>query len=491
MAKRTLDGQPMPSFIHQIAPEPIPQATASHSATSTDDQPASPQQKAPAPLHARKSFWTQPGITAFVDWITDPDNHARVYKQRSMSGERILDIQARIAEYVNAKCSTTWTWENVKQKVAYAKAQYTRAALLRRKAGETEDDLRAMRLDLCPYFDRFHAVYEASLPKRATTASSRHSLGKRAILESSSSEASDMEDDHPHHDSDDDYPGHMDVKMAERSASRSQSSKDNGHGLLHKRQRQDNRPSLEAMGAIVDNLKRQVTAMETMSGSLRASWEQQHEAMLNHQRLEHEKALKRCVQERETMLQQRVQEGEKLLQLRVQEREKMLQQRVQDRERMLEQLAKELDEVHDRRSRELEVDKEEFKAEREKALQRSIQECETRLQQRVQEGEKTLQLRARDRENMLEHLVKELDEVHDRRRRELEVDKEEFKAERERIMKKLEADRQEFKNEQAEFRRSLLDFTEERVRLAAENARLAALLEVHAGHHNRQQLHTS
>ncbi|KAF9964407.1 hypothetical protein BGZ70_006504 [Mortierella alpina] len=359
MAKRTLDGQPMPSFIHQIAPEPIPQTTTSLSAPSSDDPPADPQQNTPFPLNGRKSFWTQPGITAFVDWITTPENHARVYKQRSMSGERILDIQARIAEHVNAQCSTTWTWETVKQKVAYAKAQYTRAALLTRKAGETEDALQARRLDLCPYFDRFHAVYESSLPRKApASSSSRHLFGKRVIVESSSSEASDIEDD-PHHDSDDEYSGHMEMEMGERSASRSQASKDNDHGFVHKRQRQDKRHSLDTMGAILDDLKRQATAMATTNGSLRASWEQQHGAMLNLQRLEHEKALQKCVQERETMLQQRAQDGEK-----------MLQQRVQEREKMLQQLVKELDEVYDRRRRELEVDKEEFRAERERITQR-------------------------------------------------------------------------------------------------------------------------
>ncbi|KAF9281443.1 hypothetical protein BGZ68_006638 [Mortierella alpina] len=333
MAKRTMDGQPMPSFIHQIAPEPALQSTTSISAPSTDDHSAVPQQNASGSTEKRKShwkcYWTQPGITPFVDWITDQENYNRLYKQRSISGERIIDIHTAIAEYVNARASTTWTSETVKQKVSYAKNQYTRAVQLVRKAGEGEDAFLARRLDLCPYFDRFHAVYAFHLPSNAPPRQLRRHPRKR-MIEESSSEASDFED-YPDHSNEDGNLGNV-----EDGEITSWTAKDNDSSLANKRQRQDRHPSLDSMGAILDDLKRQASAMATTNGSLRASWEEQHAAMLSHQRLEHEKALQQCVQERENMLQQRVQE-----------REKMLQQRAQ-----------ELDEVYDRRRRELEADKE-------------------------------------------------------------------------------------------------------------------------------------
>ncbi|KAG9323625.1 hypothetical protein KVV02_000568 [Mortierella alpina] len=456
MAQRRLDGHPMPGFIHQIAPEPTFQTKASLPTASTDDRSAPLQQKTSAVICTRKSFWTQPGIKAFVDWFTTPENFDRLNNQRSNMGERIIDVQTSLAEYVNSRDGTKWTWETVRGKVAYAKALYKKAAQLTRHPGEDEDTFQARKLDICPYFDRFHAVYASSLPLKASPLQPRQlrrPQGKRMIVESSS-ESSDHEDS-LHHDRDGDGLGQMDGEMGERVASRSQVSKENGHVLANKRQRQesqaskdnghvlasmrqrqesqaskdnghvlasmrqrqesqaskdnghvlasmpqrqDKHPSLDSIGTILDDLKRQANAMAATNESLRTSWEEQHGAMRSHQRLEHEKALQQCMKEREDLLQQRVQE-----------REKMLQQRAQ-----------------------------------------------------------------------------ELDEVYDRRRKELEVDKEEFRAERDRTTKKLETDRQELKNEQAELKRAMLEFTGERIRLVAENAKLAALLEVHAGQNRRQ-----
>ncbi|KAF9564832.1 hypothetical protein EC968_004418 [Mortierella alpina] len=387
----------MPGFIHQVAPEPAVQTTATDAAQSADDHPLSPAQKhAIALTFNRKSYWAQPGIPAFIDWLTNQDNHKRLYTHRNLTGERVIDIHASIAEYVNSRASTAWTIDHVKQKVAYARLQYRRALDLIRRTGETEGALHARKLEICPYYDRLHVMYGSTLPGKLRSPSPsppprqlRKDRGKRMIVESSS-DASDFEDYSPHDHED----GRQEQgEKGEGSASRSQASKDNGQRLANKRHGQEKKQSLESMGAMLDDLKKQTTAMTAANESLRASWEGQHE-----------KVLKQYVKEHEELLHQRVEEREKMLQQRTQEREKMLQQRAQ-----------------------------------------------------------------------------ELDEVYERRRKVLEVEKEDFKAERERIMRRLEADRQELKDEQAELKRAQLDFSGERVRLVAENAKLAALLEVHMG----------
>ncbi|KAF9950738.1 hypothetical protein BGZ72_007657 [Mortierella alpina] len=437
MGKRNLDGQPMPSFIHQIAPEPTPQRTASPLALTNDDHPAIPPQHASASTNKRNSFWTQSGIREFIDWITTPENYDRLYKHRSISGERILDIQSEIAQYVNAKAGTTWVSETVKQKTTYAKVQYTRAAQLTRKRGEREDAFQARRHVICPYFDRFHVVYASNFSANPPPRQLRTHPGKRLIVESSS-EASDFED-YPHHGHEDGPPEHG--EWEDRIASRA--IKDQGKAPAHKHHRQDRCHSQQSTMALSDGLKRQPAAITTTNDSLRTTWEEEHRAMLNLQTQEHEKALGLRTQEHEKVLNARTQMHERVLDLQTQEHEKVLGLRTREHEKM--------------------------------------------LQQRSQDHENWLQQRTQERERILLQRAQEMDEVFDRRRRELETDKatfktqrDEFKTEKERMMKELQADRQEFKESQADMKKSMMDYYEERVRLVAENARLTAKLEIHA-----------
>ncbi|KAF9980426.1 hypothetical protein BGZ75_008474, partial [Mortierella antarctica] len=208
----------MPGFIHQIAPEPtfqtnvsLPTAslpTASLPTASTDDRSAPLQQNTSAVICTRKSFWTQPGIKAFVDWFTTPENFDRLHNQRSNMGERVIDVQTSLAEHINSRDGTKWTWETIRGKVAYAKALYKKAAQLTRQPGEDEDTFQARKMDICPYFDRFHAVYASILPLKASPSQPRQlrrPQGKRMIVESSS-ESSDHEDS-LHHDREDDGLG--------------------------------------------------------------------------------------------------------------------------------------------------------------------------------------------------------------------------------------------------------------------------------------------
>ncbi|KAF9557902.1 hypothetical protein EC968_007397 [Mortierella alpina] len=378
----------MPGFIHQVAPEPTLQTTASASAQSTDHRSATPQQNTETAVtfvwpQPETSFWTQPGTSEFIDWITNPENFNRLYAHRTVGAESVADIQANIAEYVNSKALTAWATEPVQQKLAYVRRRYRHAFALARRTSETEYDHHARKVSCCPYFDRLHAVFDPELPDNSCSPSPpapprqlRQRQGRRMIQEFSS-EASDFEDD-PLHELED---NHQESGKGKSSAFRSQASKDNDQLFANKRQVQDNQQSLDSVGAMLDDLKRQTTAMATANESLRASWERQHE-----------EALQQYAKEREKML-------------RTQEREEMLQQRAQ-----------------------------------------------------------------------------ELEDVHERRRKLLEIEKEDFKAERERIMMRLEADRQELKDGQAELKREQLDFSAERLRLATENARMAALLEVQIGH---------
>ncbi len=189
--------------------------TASPSTIPTGDPPPEPQQKnAPPSTEKKKSFWTQPGISTFVDWITNPENYERLYKPKAISGEKNGDILKEIAEHVNSKGNTAWTGDTVKQKISYAKSQYIKAFQLTRKTGEGDGggedslSLQARKLELCPFFDRFHAVYSSnSLIANPPPPRQYGSYpGERVIVESSP-ETSNLEDYSDQDDDDGDHGG--------------------------------------------------------------------------------------------------------------------------------------------------------------------------------------------------------------------------------------------------------------------------------------------
>ncbi|KAF9286287.1 hypothetical protein BGZ68_003068 [Mortierella alpina] len=244
-------------------------------------------------------------MPAFVDWITNPENYERLYKPRAISGEKTVDILKKIAEYVNSRESTVWTGDTVKQKISYAKSQYTKAVQLTIRTGEgggdDEEALQARKREICPFFDRFHAVYSSSLianppPPRQSVSYPR----ERVIVESSPElSASDLEDY---------FDQTFDDWYQERKAP------------ANKRQKQIKFSPIPTLylEAYLNDLKAQGAAAHmTMSNSSKQrAWEEQHHEMLAKRRNEHEE--------------------------------------------MLQQRARELDEVYDRRRRELESDKEAF-----------------------------------------------------------------------------------------------------------------------------------
>ncbi|KAF9425814.1 hypothetical protein BGZ76_003060 [Entomortierella beljakovae] len=116
-----------------------------------------------------KTFWNSKGMDAFVDWVTDPENHQRLNNPRPTSGKRASDIHLEIADYINSlHDDLKWTAENVKSKIQYAKKKYAEARALSNSTGEGDTDeatLRERILAILPEYDRFHGVYSTSLSR--------------------------------------------------------------------------------------------------------------------------------------------------------------------------------------------------------------------------------------------------------------------------------------------------------------------------------------
>lgn len=130
---------------------------------STSDVPAKDKLTDP-----KKGFWEIPGMEAFLDWMTDPDNHQRLIKPRPISGQRACDIHAEIAKYVNSKHGTNWDKDIVKGRIQYTKKKYDKARteMTATGAGDTETEtLRERVLAICPCYDRLHAVWGGSLAR--------------------------------------------------------------------------------------------------------------------------------------------------------------------------------------------------------------------------------------------------------------------------------------------------------------------------------------
>ncbi|KAF9154798.1 hypothetical protein BGX20_004588, partial [Mortierella sp. AD010] len=115
---------------------------------------------------SKKAFWTAPGMSTLVDWLTDYENHKRLNNPRPVSGSKPIDLQREIAVHVNALNGTEWDEGHVKSKIQYARKKYQDAKTLANSTGEGDTDkttLRKRMLELCPDYDRFHAVYSGTL----------------------------------------------------------------------------------------------------------------------------------------------------------------------------------------------------------------------------------------------------------------------------------------------------------------------------------------
>ncbi|KAI8604346.1 hypothetical protein EDD21DRAFT_350999 [Dissophora ornata] len=116
----------------------------------------------------KKSFWTTPGMPAFIDWLTDPYNYSRLHNKYATSGQKVKDIHKEIAMYINdayALENIVWSEEQVKSKIQYIKQKYKDAKnmTLIGEGSMDSDTLRARLEKICPPFERLDAVMGSSL----------------------------------------------------------------------------------------------------------------------------------------------------------------------------------------------------------------------------------------------------------------------------------------------------------------------------------------
>lgn len=106
----------------------------------------SPSQQAPKQVVS--AFWDKEGMDSFVDWITNPNNHARL----SNPSQRHY-VHTEIARYINTKHGTNWNSTKVRHKIVYARKKFDRAAQL------SEQGLRDEMLAACPSYEKFHVIW--------------------------------------------------------------------------------------------------------------------------------------------------------------------------------------------------------------------------------------------------------------------------------------------------------------------------------------------
>lgn len=195
MAKRSNDGRPVQSTPMAIKPATRLSASAplapAVSPTTPAQQLASSSEVHHGALKA-SSFWVQEGMATFINWITDPLNHERLYKKNPISGQKPKDVRQEIANVVNGKHNIKWTEAQVKSKIAYIKAKYREAA----KKNSTGQGAQVSKdqLEICPEFVRLHEVYGGSLSANPLPPRQTASFGDASsALEISDEDSSDLE----------------------------------------------------------------------------------------------------------------------------------------------------------------------------------------------------------------------------------------------------------------------------------------------------------
>ncbi|KAG0269837.1 hypothetical protein DFQ27_001957 [Actinomortierella ambigua] len=173
MKRKHQDGQgqqPTITPIHvapSIATHSQAQPTPSHTPFAPIQHPASQPPEQPTQNAATTSqFWSSPGMDAFVDWMTNPHNYAKFNNKKT--GKKMVAIYDEIANYVSSKQGVAWTREQVKSKIQYCEEKYDSARALTNATGgggTDETTLCASMLAICPYYDRFDAIYRGSLIK--------------------------------------------------------------------------------------------------------------------------------------------------------------------------------------------------------------------------------------------------------------------------------------------------------------------------------------
>ncbi|KAF9082192.1 hypothetical protein BGX27_004615 [Mortierella sp. AM989] len=138
------------------------------------------------------SFWAQVGMDTFIDWITNPHNHERLYKKNPIAGQKPKDIRQEVARFVNSRHNTKWTELQVKSKIAYTKQKYREATKLNSIG---QGHVTTKQLEICPEFTRLHEVYGARLATNPPPPRRSESFGDELIAaDETDDECGDLED---------------------------------------------------------------------------------------------------------------------------------------------------------------------------------------------------------------------------------------------------------------------------------------------------------
>ncbi|KAF9954151.1 hypothetical protein BGZ72_004801 [Mortierella alpina] len=128
------------------------------------------------------SFWEQPGIDPFIEWLADPENTGLLHSNKNAFNRKTKD---ELAAFVFERSGVRWTHGQVSFRVQYAKRKYKAADELLKslKLDEHTFDGSATRkkmLELCPFYFRFDN--SAHPARRKSTSSHYPSLTYRQNL---------------------------------------------------------------------------------------------------------------------------------------------------------------------------------------------------------------------------------------------------------------------------------------------------------------------
>ncbi|KAI7819522.1 hypothetical protein BC939DRAFT_460008 [Gamsiella multidivaricata] len=107
-------------------------------------------------------------MDALLDWVTDPENDARLRNVGRVSGTKLCDIYREVALLVNQQCGTEWKSDEVRSNIRGIEKKYKDAHTLAASTGEGHDGSKGLleRIrEICPPYDRLYLVYASSVVK--------------------------------------------------------------------------------------------------------------------------------------------------------------------------------------------------------------------------------------------------------------------------------------------------------------------------------------
>ncbi|KAF9111590.1 hypothetical protein BGW39_004318, partial [Mortierella sp. 14UC] len=123
-------------------------------------------------LTSEKSYWDKPGVNKVVEWMTDVENMKRRLKKNKTAGNKVSELNAEIAAFVNTACGFQpgdkdfYTVTTAKSKYDYIHDIYKecKKKLGSTGNGDTEDEtLRQKILKDCPKFDDLDQIFGTRL----------------------------------------------------------------------------------------------------------------------------------------------------------------------------------------------------------------------------------------------------------------------------------------------------------------------------------------